>query len=45
MDTKNDNIFIHKIIKTLQINCRELNKNTEFESAYSGLKRKINISI
>ena len=34
-----------KIIETLQMNCRELNNNTELESAYSGLKRKINISI
>ena len=45
MDTSNDKILIHKIVKTVQINCRELNKNTKFEPAYSGLKLKIDISI
>ena len=38
-------MLIHDIIKMLKINRRELNGNTKFETAYPGLKRKINIVI
>ena len=38
-----DNTLIHDIIKMLKINRRELDGNTKFETAYPGLKQKIDI--